>query len=526
MFKSKLRAGSHTILSALLCILIGMAIGFLILVALASINLNKTYNAELETYNASMAVYGDPQTLKAHMGYLDIIDAKNYMDENGAGSEILEAAQGRFTEQDLLSICTYVKNHKKENGIKLSEGSYYSESQIAEIISRVIRGEKWDKKDIPLESLTAEDDNPETVAELAQLFLEAIAHTKPMPVEPVRPSFGDIISTAYEKGFKAILQGGWYSMGDEPLGPRSEIADAAPLIMTGLSVAFAFMTGLFNIGAAGQFTVGVFGALVFAILLKCPWYVCMLAAIVFGAVWGAIPGFFKAYFNVNEVITSIMFNWIGLYAVNTIMYGGGNSPMYFREQNKTYMLDTASPGSKIPDLSGLGANYFVQPASIAIFIAILVAIILWIMVNKTTFGYELKACGYSKTAAKYAGINEKRSIILSMTIAGALAGLGGALYCLSGTVQWEPQASTALPAVGFNGISVALLASSHPIGSVFSALFISHITAGGSKMNTGLFPKEIANIISGVIIYLCAFMMLFRNRIARLFSRKQKGDVK
>ena len=113
-----------------------------------------------------------------------------------------------------------------------------------------------------------------------------------------------------------------------------------------------------------------------------------------------------------------------------------------------------------------------------------------------------------------------------MTIAGALAGLGGALYCLSGTVQWEPQASTALPAVGFNGISVALLASSHPIGSIFSALFISHITAGGSKMNTGLFPKEIANIISGVIIYLCAFMMLFRNRIARLFSRKQKGDVK
>lgn len=523
MFKSKLRAGRNTILSALLCVIIGLVIGFIILVTLSYINLNKTYQADLDQYNKDLIAQ------KTQFEYLNIVDAKNYLDENGASEEILAATQGRLSEGDLKAICTFVKNHKRDDGIKSAEGSYYSLDQIAGIISKAISNENPNAKDLPLETLTAEDNNPETLSEIAPLFLDAlyvIRETSQELVPPEKPTFGTIISTAYEKGFKAILQGGWYSMGDEPLGPRNEIADAAPLIMTGLSVAFAFMTGLFNIGAAGQFTVGVFGALVFAILLKCPWYVCMLAAVVFGAAWGAIPGLFKAYFNVNEVITSIMFNWIGLYAVNTIMYGGGKSPMYFQLQNKTYMLDTASPGSKIPDLSGLGANYFVQPASIAIFFAILVAIILWVVVNKTTFGYELKACGYSKTAAKYAGINEKRSIILSMTIAGALAGLGGALYCLSGTVQWEPQASTALPAVGFNGISVALLASSHPIGSIFSALFISHITAGGSKMNTGLFPKEIANIISGVIIYLCAFMMLFRNRIARLFSRKQKGDVK
>ena len=155
----------------------------------------------------------------------------------------------------------------------------------------------------------------------------------------------------------------------------------------------------------------------------------------------------------------------------------------------------------------------------------IIAVILWVMLNKTTFWYELKACGHSKTAARYAGINEKRNIILSMTIAGALAGLGGALYCLSGSVQWNPQDSTALPAVGFNGISVALLASSHPIGSIFSALFISHITMGGTKMDQSIFPKEVASIISGVIIYLCAFMMLFKNRIARLFTRKQKGGI-
>ena len=200
--------------------------------------------------------------------------------------------------------------------------------------------------------------------------------------------------------------------------------------------------------------------------------------------------------------------------------------MYYVKDSKTYRLEVVSPQSRIPDLKATGSNYFIQPATIAIFFAILIAVILWVMLNKTTFGYELKACGYSKTAAKYAGINEKRNIILSMTIAGALAGLGGALYYLSGSVQWNPQDSTALPAVGFNGISVALLASSHPIGSIFSALFISHITMGGSRMEQGIFPKEIANIISGVIIYLCAFMMLFKSRIAKLFTRKEKGGVK
>ena len=167
-----------------------------------------------------------------------------------------------------------------------------------------------------------------------------------------------------------------------------------------------------------------------------------------------------------------------------------------------------------------------QPASVAIFIAFIVAVMLWVILNKTTFGYELKACGLSKTAAKYAGINEKRTIILSMAIAGALAGLGGALYYLSGNPQWNPQDSTALPAMGFNGISVALLASSNPVGTIFSALFISHISIGGTFMKTSSFPMEVANIISGVIIYLCAFMMLFKSRIARLFSHREKGGNK
>ena len=489
MLKNKLRTGGSTILSALLCILIGLAIGFIVLVVLAFINKNNTYQENAAKYTTN------------EYAYAEALKVANYLNKNGVDEEISGVLNGKITADQLLQITDYIKANK----IKPA-GKSYTDDELAGIIAAALGHE-----------------NPDTVRDIVPVFADTL---RTVILKPYEFTFGDVISDAYDKGFRAVLEGGWYNMGDEPLGPRSEIADAAPLIMTGLSVAFAFTTGLFNIGAAGQYTLGAFGALLFALVLKCPWYVCMLAAIVFGALWGAIPGIFKAYFNVNEVITSIMFNWIGLYAVNTIMYGGGNSPMYYVKDSKTYRLEVVSPQSRIPDLSATGSNYFIQPATIAIFFAILIAVILWVMLNKTTFGYELKACGYSKTAAKYAGINEKRNIILSMTIAGALAGLGGALYYLSGSVQWNPQDSTALPAVGFNGISVALLASSHPIGSIFSALFISHITMGGSRMEQGIFPKEIANIISGVIIYLCAFMMLFKSRIAKLFTRKEKGGVK
>ena len=260
-------------------------------------------------------------------------------------------------------------------------------------------------------------------------------------------------------GFSRIIKGGFYL---KPKGIGSEIAQATPLIMTGLSVAFAFKTGLFNIGAAGQYTLGVFGALYFALILQMPWYVCLLAAMVCGAIWGAVPGIFKAYFNVNEVITSIMFNWIGLYLVNELMYSTV-SGMYDQKTTRTYKLSSAAPQSLIPDC-GMSAVFKTSSTTIAIFIAMAIAIIMYVVLNKTTFGYELKACGFNKDAAKYAGINEKRNIVLSMTISGALAGIGAGLYYLSGASEWNPQVSTALPAIGFNGIPVALLALSNPIG--------------------------------------------------------------
>ena len=318
-------------------------------------------------------------------------------------------------------------------------------------------------------------------------------------------------------GFVRIVKGGFYLA---PKGVGSEITQAAPLIMTGLSVAFAFKTGLFNIGAAGQYTVGVFGALYFAIILHMPWYVCILAAMVCGAIWGAVPGFFKAYFNVNEVITSIMFNWIGLYLVNELMYSTIKG-MYDQKTTRTYKLSSVSPESLIPNM-GLNTIFKTNSTTIAIFIAIIIAIIMYIVLSKTTFGYELKACGFNKDAAKYAGINEKRNIVLSMTISGALAGIGAGLYYLSGGSEWNPQVATALPAIGFNGIPVALLALSNPIGVVFAAIFVAHISVGGAYLPTKYFQPEIADFIVAVIIYLCAFVMLFKGIVTNMIQKKKQ----
>ena len=327
---------------------------------------------------------------------------------------------------------------------------------------------------------------------------------------------------AWADGFVRILKGGFY---DAPYGVGRTLANAAPLVMTGLSVAFAFKTGLFNIGAAGQYTLGAYGALYCAIVLHLPWYVGLIASAGLGGIWGAIPGPVKAYLNIHEVITPIMFNWIGLYLVNEIIYGNGTGVMYDSRNTRTWNLRRmeGAEGATIPDF-GLNDMFQTNSTTIAIFLSIVVAILIWVVLDKTTFGYELKAVGLNKNAARYAGINEKKNLVLSMVIAGALAGFGAGLYYLSGVSEWNPLNSTTLPAMGFNGISVALLASSNPIGTIFSALFISHITVGGSFLSTRYYPTEVADLISGIIIYLCAFSMLFRGKIAKLLSGGKRAD--
>lgn len=319
------------------------------------------------------------------------------------------------------------------------------------------------------------------------------------------------------QGFLSLISAG-FSSSDKF---AKVLYQAAPLILTGLSVGFAFKTGLFNIGATGQYTVGAAFALIGAIELQLPWYVCLLLAMIGGAIWGVFPGLFKALFNVHEVITSIMFNWIGLFSVNLVIVN--LSQMLARDwglaqMDRTAPLDAANPAGALPKL-GLdklfGSNYM----NIGIFIAILIAILMYVILNKTTFGYELKACGFNRNASEYAGINSKRSIVLSMVIAGALSGIGGGLYYLAGTGQYSLM--KALVTMGFNGIPVALLASSNPVGTILSALFVSYIQVGGDAMQPE-FVREIIDIIVSVIIYLSAFSLLMRSVIAKWISPKKK----
>lgn len=320
-------------------------------------------------------------------------------------------------------------------------------------------------------------------------------------------------------GFKALITSGFSGKAKF----AKVLYQAAPLIMTGLSVGFAFKTGLFNIGASGQYTVGACAALVCAIALQWPWWACLLMAMVAGAVWGFFPGFFKAFFNVNEVITSIMFNWIGLFAVNLTV---SNIPSMLASHwgdaqvDRTASLAKANSGAIIPRGIGsleldtlLESNYM----NVSIFITIAIAVVIFVVLQKTTFGYELKACGLNKNASIYAGISAKRNIVLSMVISGALSGIAGGIYYLAGTGQYV--LGKTMLTMGFNGIPVALLAASHPIAIIFSALFISYIQVGGDAMQPE-FAKETIDIIISVIIYMSAFSLLVKTLISKIAAGK------
>ena len=290
---------------------------------------------------------------------------------------------------------------------------------------------------------------------------------------------------------------------------------STPLIMTGLSVAIAFKVGLFNIGASGQYTIGAMAALFFALVIKAPWYVCVLMSIVGGAIWGFFPGLFKALFNVNEVITSIMMNWIGMNCANLLVLSV--KKMLASDGARSLALAAGNPSAIMPRL-GLDKLYVYL--NIGIFIAAIIAVIVWFVMSKTTFGYELRACGLNRDGAIYAGINAKRNIVLSVVIAGALAGLGGGLCYLAGGVQYTTEQT--ILSMGFDGISVALLANSHPIGCIFSAIFISYLKLGGIAMQSQGYATEATDIVTAVIIYLAAFSLLLRIKLSSVFNGKKK----
>ncbi|MBQ9990890.1 MAG: ABC transporter permease [Lachnospiraceae bacterium] len=317
-------------------------------------------------------------------------------------------------------------------------------------------------------------------------------------------------------GFMMVVQG---CFTDGLAGIGLMLYYAVPIIMTGLSVGFAFRTGLFNIGASGQFTAGAFAAVYVGVKWTflpegIHWLVAILAAMLAGALWGLIPGLLKAYRNVNEVIASIMMNYIGMYLVNYLV----RNTIY--DQMKNQSLGVKS--SAYLPTAGLENIFAGSKLNIGIFIAILCVVIIHVLLSRTTFGYELKACGKNENACKYAGINAKRNVVLSMVIAGALSGIGGALLYLSNTGKYLQVLDVIAPE-GFNGICVALLGQSSPIGILFAGLFIAYITVGGGNMQLFNFVPEVIDIIVAAIIYCGALSLLIRNLLERIKVKKRQA---
>jgi len=300
---------------------------------------------------------------------------------------------------------------------------------------------------------------------------------------------------------------------------------STPLIMTGRAVGFAMKTGLFNIGASGQYTFGAFIAIIIsseATMLPIPIriVVALLGAIVSGALWGAIPGLLKAFRNVHEVISCIMTNWIGIFLVNYLI----SETIIDTARNATpHITDSALPGLGLGELFQ-GGNARPSAVNSGLIIALLAAIIIYIILDKTKFGYELKACGFNQNAAKYAGISEKRNIVSSMMISGALAGLGGGLHYMAGAGATMQVADT-LASEGFTGISVALLGMSNPIGIIFGAILVSYLFIGGSHIQAFGFAPEIIEMVIAVIIYFCAFVLLIKMAMSRIGKSDSSNET-
>lgn len=306
------------------------------------------------------------------------------------------------------------------------------------------------------------------------------------------------------------------SFGFNPTSVGNMLFRATPLIMTGLSVAVAYKTGLFNIGAPGQYLMGTMASLMLALGIPSEavppaiiWIIAFLGGMAAGAVWGAIPGLVKAYLNINEVLASIMTNWI---AANVVTWAFDVSKFknVVESTKSAYVYKTTFNGVETPKF-GLDQLFPGSQVNGGIIIAILIAILMYVIMTKTTLGYQLKACGSNRHAARYAGIKDKRNIVLSMAIAGALAGGGAALYYLSGNTEFYWSTYQSLPDTGFNGIPVALLAANNPIGVIFTGIFMSMLDIAGVQL-TALTPynEYITDVIIATIVYLSAFSLVIK----------------
>lgn len=285
---------------------------------------------------------------------------------------------------------------------------------------------------------------------------------------------------------------------------------ATPLIILGLSVAFSFRTGVFNIGAEGQFVVGSMAACVVGILVPAPAIVlvplCVLVSAMAGAVWGMIVGILKVKWGINEVLSMIMFNWIAFYLSNYIaglpaIKSDGNAEATKNVQETAMILLPKSVISKL----GL-----CNSANWGIFVAILLSIFCYVVIEKTTLGFSLKAVGSNRDAAEYAGINVNRAVLTALGISGAMGGIAGAMNLLG--MGQRISIFTAQEGYGFQGIIAALIGNSNPLGVFFGGLFYGAIKYGGSRLNLIGAPSEVVNVIMGTVVFFIAISHIFKFR--------------
>ena len=336
----------------------------------------------------------------------------------------------------------------------------------------------------------------------------------------IRLVFGGLVSTGRDAA-------GSLTFGFNPTNMGNMLFRATPLILTGLSVAVAFKTGLFNIGAPGQYLMGTAATLMIALGIPSEtvpawliWALAFVGGILAGALWGCLPGLVKAFLNINEVLACIMTNWIAANLV-TWMFDGSQFRNVVENTKSGYIYKTSFNGVETAKL-GLNKLFPNSQVNGGIVIAVVIAVLVYILMSKTTLGYQLKACGSNRHAARYAGINDKRNIVLSMASAGGLSGAAAALYYLSGNTEFFWSTYQSLPAIGFNGIPVALLAANNPIAVIFTGCFMSMLDIVGLQLtNLTAYNEYITDVIIATIVYLSAFSLLIRMLLDGRKKRKK-----
>ena len=318
------------------------------------------------------------------------------------------------------------------------------------------------------------------------------------------------------------------------------ILKSTPLILTALSVAFAFKSGLLNIGAEGQYIVSTGVSTIVGIIfdfhpiIQIP--LVILSGVLAGAVFGSLVGFLKSKFGIHEVLTSIMFNWIALYLCN---YVSASEKFNRPESDGTYFINPSGytilfnnwkfseEGREFLKSNPLLNDIILKTDfNLNFLIAVLMAIVTWIIIYKTKKGYELRVTGLNPDAAQNAGINVQKNIIYTMIISGALSGLAGALS-ITGTSLHGIQTLAMFENYGFNGLSVALIAGSSPIGCIFAGLMFSAIIYSGQSLQFKIgAPSEIVNIMIGVIVFFVALVRIVPSVVNKFLERKENLNAK